>query len=49
MSEKEKNLIRRLSDTFPKLNRENQKYVLGIAEGMAMLRDDEKKKQLQKE
>lgn len=37
MSEKEKNLIRRLSDTLPKLNRENQKYVLGIVEGMAMM------------
>lgn len=37
MSEKEKSIIKRLSDTFPKLDRENQKYVLGIAEGMAMM------------
>lgn len=37
MSDKEKSIITRLSDTFPKLDRENQKYVLGIAEGMAMM------------
>lgn len=37
MSEREKSIIKQLSDTFPKLDRENQKYVLGIAEGMAMM------------
>lgn len=37
MSEREEIIIKQISDTFPKLDRENQKYVLGIVEGMAMM------------
>lgn len=44
MSEAEKNVIGRFSDIFPKLSEKNQSYVLGIAEGMAMVRDNEKDK-----
>lgn len=41
MSEREKSIIKQLSDTFQNLDRENQKYVLGIAEGMAMAKKKE--------
>lgn len=50
MSEKEKSIIRKLSDTIPKLDREKQNYVLGIAEGMAIAKevaDSEKENKLQ--
>lgn len=50
MSEKEKNIIRRLSDTIPKLDREKQNYVLGIAEGMVIAKEtagSEREKELQ--
>lgn len=36
MSEKEKDLIKKLCDTVPKLNKENQSYLVGVAEGMAI-------------
>lgn len=39
MSEKEKSLIRKLSETVHKLDKENQKYILGVAEGMAIARE----------
>lgn len=39
MSDKEKNIIRRLSDTVPKLDKDKQNYILGVAEGMAMIRE----------
>ena len=42
MSEKEKEIIKKLSDTIPKLNKENQTYLLGYAEGMAAARDSQK-------
>lgn len=38
MSNKEKNIIQRLSDTVPKLDKDKQNYILGIAEGMAIAR-----------
>lgn len=47
MSEKEKDIGRKLSENFSKLERENQKYILGIAEGMAMVKESNKDKQLQ--
>lgn len=37
MSEKEKNLMTRFSDVIPKLDKEDQSYILGVAEGMAIL------------
>lgn len=48
MSEKEKNIIRRLSDTVPKLDKEKQNYLLGVAEGMAIAKDSQRDEQLQK-
>ena len=47
MSEKEKNIIRRLSDTVPKLDKEKQNYILGVAEGMAIAKENQKDVQLQ--
>lgn len=47
MSEKEKNIIRRLSDTVPKLDKDKQNYILGVAEGMAIAKDSQRDKQLQ--
>lgn len=47
MSEKEKSIIRRLSDTVPKLDKEKQNYLLGVAEGMALAKDTQREEQLQ--
>lgn len=48
MSDKEKDIIKRLSLTVPRLDKEKQNYILGIAEGMAIVKDtEEKKKELQ--
>ena len=44
MSEKEKDILEKFSDTFPKLDKENQNYLLGIAEGMAIVRESQKEK-----
>lgn len=48
MSEKEKSIIRRLSETVQTLDREKQQYLIGVAEGMALARDDQQGKQSQK-
>lgn len=42
MSEKEKEVIKKLSDTLPKLGDSEKNYILGVAEGMAMVRESEK-------
>lgn len=47
MSEKEKSILERLSDTVPTLDREKQNYIVGLAEGMAIVRDSQNDKQLQ--
>lgn len=47
MSEKEKNIIARIVDTIPKLDKDNQSYILGVAEGMAIIRENQADKQLQ--
>lgn len=39
MSEKEKQIAERLLTTIPKLNKENQNYILGVAEGMAIAKE----------
>lgn len=39
MSEKEKEIISRLSKTVAKLNESDQKYILGIGEGMVLARE----------
>ena len=48
MSEKEKNILAKLSETVPKLDREKQNYILGVAEGMAIEKDSQRDKQTQK-
>lgn len=47
MSEREKEIARRISDTIPKLDKEKQNYILGVAEGMAIAKDGQRDKQLQ--
>lgn len=42
MSEKEKQIIKKLSSTVPKLDREKQNYILGVAEGMVIAKESEK-------
>lgn len=39
MSDKEKDIIKKLVDTIPKLDKDKQNYVLGVAEGMALARE----------
>lgn len=41
MSEREKEIIKKLSTTIPKLDKDKQNYILGVAEGMAMVRESE--------
>lgn len=47
MSEKDKGIIERLSDTVPTLDKEKQNYLVGLAEGMAIVRDSQKNNQRQ--
>lgn len=48
MNEKERDIISKLADTVPKLDKDKQSYILGVAEGMAMTRQtDKEEKQLQ--
>ncbi len=39
MSEKEKSIIKRLSVTIPKLDKGKQNYILGVAEGMVIMKE----------
>ena len=41
MSEKEKNILTALLDTVPKLDESKQNYILGMADGMAIVREKE--------
>lgn len=41
MSEKEKEIAKKLAKTLPKLDKEKQNYLLGVAEGMAIARENE--------
>lgn len=45
MSEKEKEIAKKLADTLPKLDKEKQNYLLGVAEGMAIARENEEEKE----
>lgn len=42
MSKKEKSIIKQLSTVLPELDKEDQKYVLGIVEGMVMAKENPK-------
>lgn len=39
MSEKEKDVLTKLMDTVPKLDKEKQSYILGVAEGMVIAKE----------
>lgn len=41
MSEKEKEILEKLSETVPKLDKDKQSYILGVAEGMAIAKGHE--------
>lgn len=41
MSEKEKDIIKQLSNTVPKLEKDKQSYILGVAEGMVIAKQSE--------
>ena len=45
MSEKEKSIMKKLSDGVQKLDKEKQSYVLGIVEGMALVKETESKEE----
>lgn len=47
MSEREKNVIRKLSELMPKLDKENQNYVIGIVEGMVLAKASQQGRQFQ--
>lgn len=51
MSEREKDVIRRLTTTVPQLTREERNYILGVADGLILAKSDrdapEKSKELQ--
>ena len=47
MSEKEKNILDKLFDTVPTLDKEKQNYLVGLAEGMALAREQQGSNQLQ--
>ena len=44
MSEKEKDILEKLVEAVPKLDEKKQNYILGVAEGMAIARQDADKK-----
>ena len=43
MSEREKDILVKMSETLPKLDKEKQNYILGVAEGMAIVRQENSK------
>lgn len=49
MSDKEKEILRSISDTLPNLSDMDKGYVLGVAEGMAIKKDDVKETERNKQ
>lgn len=45
VNENEKEIIKKLSDTVPKLEKDKQSYILGVVEGMAIAKQTEKKEE----
>lgn len=41
MSEREKEIIKKLSSTIPELDTDKQNYILGVAEGMVIARENQ--------
>lgn len=48
MSEKEKSIMTKIADEFPKLDEKKQNYILGYVECLAALRDEQRDKELRK-
>lgn len=46
MSEKEKSIISRLSESISKLDKEKQNYILGIAEGMVIIKESRESEEM---
>ena len=49
MSEKERDIIRKIALTVPKLSKEKQSYILGIAEGMVIAKEESANSRKKKE
>lgn len=45
MNENEKGILKQMSDALEKLDKDKQSYILGVAEGMAIIRESEKHKE----
>lgn len=41
MSEREKEIVKKLAETVPNLDADKQHYILGVAEGMAIAREND--------
>lgn len=41
MSERERDLIKRIAKTMPSLNSSEQNYILGVADGLALAKEQE--------
>ena len=48
MSEKEKKIIERIAQTIPKMTEAEKMYLLGQAEGMAIMRERESENEVEK-
>lgn len=48
MSAKEKEIIEKLSSAIPKLDKDKQSYILGVAEGMAIAKENAEGKEFAK-
>lgn len=46
MSEKEKSILTRISEKFPKLNEKDQNYILGYIECLVTLKDKNMEKKI---
>ena len=44
MSDREKEIIRKMAKTFPELHSDEQNYILGVAEGLAMAKEIDRMK-----
>ena len=44
MSDREKEIIRKMAKTIPELHSDEQNYILGVAEGLAMAKEIDRMK-----
>lgn len=45
MSKDDENILRKIAEAIPQLTKDKQHYLLGVAEGMAIAREEEQAKQ----